>query len=156
MMFKVWYRNFLFFRKTFFVTLFWTVLEPLMYLTALGYGFGQYVPPIENLSFIDFYFPGLLCTTAMFVSYFEATYPNYTKLSYQKTYFTMLLTPLTVSQILAGEVLWAATKGMIGVFGVAIVASAFGLFHFELFLTLPILFLLSLCWDVHGFASKKL
>lgn len=149
-MIHVWYRNFLFFRKTFFVTLFWTVLEPLMYLTALGYGFGQYVPPIENLSFIDFYFPGLLCTTAMFVSYFEATYPNYTKLTYQKTYFTMLLTPLSASEVLAGEILWAATKGMIGIFGVQLIASFFGLFHWQFFLALPILFLLALCFATFG------
>jgi hypothetical protein len=58
----------LFFKKTFFVTLFWTVIEPLIYLGAFGFGFGRYVPPIEGLPFIDFYYPGLLCSTAMMVA----------------------------------------------------------------------------------------
>ena len=104
-MIHVWFRNFLFFKKTFFVSIFWTVIEPLMYLGALGYGFGRYVPPIEGLSFLDFYFPGLLCSTAMMVSYFESTYPNYTKLTYQKTFSTIMLTPLTYKDILLGEIL---------------------------------------------------
>jgi lipooligosaccharide transport system permease protein len=147
---QVWLRNFLFFRKTFLVSLFWTVFEPLMYLAAFGYGFGRYIPPIEGLSFLDFYFPGLLCSTAMMVSYFESTYPNYTKLTYQKTFATMLLTPLTHRQILLGEVLWAASKGVLGVIGVMVVSSIFGLFNLKLFFILPIVFTLSLVFAAFG------
>ncbi len=149
-MIQVWLRNFLFFRKTFLVSLFWTVFEPLMYLAAFGYGFGRYIPPIEGLSFLDFYFPGLLCSTAMMVSYFESTYPNYTKLTYQKTFATMLLTPLTYRQILLGEVLWAASKGVLGVIGVMVVSSIFGLFNLKLFFILPIVFTLSLVFAAFG------
>lgn len=149
-MIQVWLRNFLFFRKTFLVSLFWTVFEPLMYLAAFGYGFGRYIPPIEGLSFLDFYFPGLLCSTAMMVSYFESTYPNYTKLTYQKTFATMLLTPLTHRQILLGEVLWAASKGVLGVIGVMVVSSIFGLFNLKLFFILPIVFTLSLVFAAFG------
>ena len=149
-MIQVWYRNFLFFKKTFFVTLFWTVIEPLIYLGALGFGFGRYVPPIEGLPFIDFYYPGLLCSTAMMVAYFEATYPNYTKLTHQKIYFSMLLTPLTDVQILSGEILWAATKALFGVVGVILVSSLFGLFKLEILYTLPVLFLTSLAFACFG------
>ncbi len=149
-MIQVWLRNFLFFRKTFLVSLFWTVFEPLMYLAAFGFGFGRYIPPIEGLPFLDFYFPGLLCSTAMMVSYFESTYPNYTKLTYQKTFATMLLTPLTHRQILFGEVLWAASKGVLGVIGVMVVSSIFGLFNLKLFLVLPIVFILSLIFAAFG------
>ncbi len=149
-MIQVWLRNFLFFRRTFLVSLFWTVFEPLMYLAAFGFGFGRYIPPIEGLSFLDFYFPGLLCSTAMMVSYFESTYPNYTKLTYQKTFATMLLSPLTHRQILLGEVLWAASKGVLGVVGVMVVSSIFGLFNLKLFFILPILFTLSLIFAAFG------
>lgn len=149
-MIKIWLRNFLFFRKTFLVSMFWTVLEPLLYLGGLGFGFGRYIPPIESLPFIDFYFAGLLCATAMMVSYFEATYPNFTKLTYQRTYATMLLTPLKPEEILYGEILWAATKGMIGAIGVMIVSSFLGLYSHHLFTILPILFLLSLIFASFG------
>ncbi len=149
-MIQVWRRNFLFFRKTFLVSIFWTVLEPMMYLVAIGFGLGRFVEQIENLSFIEFYYPGLLASTAMMVSYFESTYPNYTKLVYQKTFSTMLLTPLTPNQILAGEILWGATKGFIGVCGVIFVSLFFGLFKIQILLALPILFLLCLVFSSFG------
>lgn len=149
-MIQVWLRNFLFFRKTFLVSLFWTILEPLMYLMAIGFGLGRFVDQIENLSFIEFYYPGLLASTAVMVSYFESTYPNYTKLTHQKIYSTMLLTPLNPTQILLGEIFWAATKGFIGVCGVIFISLFFGLFKFEIFYTLPIIFLLCLVCSTFG------
>ncbi len=155
-MIQVWLRNFLFFRKTFLVTLFWTTLEPLMYLAAIGFGLGRFVEQIEGLSFIEFYYPGLLASTAMMVSYFESTYPNYTKLTYQKTYLTMLLTPLNPNQILFGEILWAATKGFIGVCGVILISLLFGLFKAEVYLVLPVLFLLCLIFAAFGMIVTSL
>lgn len=149
-MIQVWLRNFLFFKKTFLVSLFWTVLEPLMYLAAIGFGLGRFVEQIEGLTFIDFYYPGLLASTAMMISYFESTYPNYTKLTYQKTYAMMLLTPLNEQQILFGEILWAATKGFLAVCGVCFVSLFFGLFKYQIFLTLPFLFLLCLVFSAFG------
>lgn len=155
-MIQVWLRNFLFFRKTFLVTLFWTTLEPLMYLAAIGFGLGRFVEQIEGLSFIEFYYPGLLASTAMMVSYFESTYPSYTKLTYQKTYLTMLLTPLNPNQILFGEILWAATKGFIGICGVILISLFFGLFKVQVYLVLPILFLLCLVFAAFGMIVTSL
>ena len=121
-----------------------------MYLVAIGFGLGRYVEQIENLSFVEFYYPGLLASTAMMVSYFESTYPNYTKLTYQKTFITMLLTPLNPDQILFGEILWAATKGFIGVCGVIFISMLFGLFKIQILFALPILFLLCLVFASFG------
>lgn len=155
-MIKVWLRNFLFFKKTYLVSLFWTVLEPLMYLAAIGFGLGQFVDQIEGLTFIDFYYPGLLASTAMMISYFEATYPNYTKLTHQKTYAIMLMTPLTEKDILTGEILWAATKGFLAVCGVVIVSLLFGLFKFKILLALPVLFVLCLIFSAFGMVMISL
>lgn len=149
-MVKVWLRNFLFFKKTFVVSLFWTTLEPLMYLGAFGFGFGHYISSIEGMSFLQFYFAGLLCTTAMMVAYFESTYPNYTKMTHQKTYSAMLLTPVTITQIFFGEMFWAATKGFLGVLGVFLISSLFGLFNAKFFVIAPVLFLLSLVFAAFG------
>lgn len=125
--FKVWSRNFYYFRKTWLVTAFWTVLEPLMYLAAFGYGVGSFINQMEGTSYVDFFFPGLVCSTALMVGFFESTYSNYTKLTHQKLYSTWLLTPLTTKDIIYGEILWGATKGFIGALGVLIVAALFGL-----------------------------
>jgi lipooligosaccharide transport system permease protein len=149
-MFKIWYRNFLFFRKTFVVSLFWTTLEPLMFLGAFGFGFGHYIASIEGMSFLQFYFAGLLCSTAMMVAYFESTYPNYTKMNHQKTYAAMLMTPTTAQQIFLGEVFWGATKGFLGVLGVFLISSVFGLFNPKFLAAIPVLFLLSMVFSAFG------
>lgn len=128
-LFKVWKRNFLYFKKTIIVSLFWIVLEPLMYLGAIGYGLGAYVDAIDGKSFLDFFYPGLLVTTAMLVPFFEGTYANFTKLTHQKIYTSMMLTPISPDEIIYGELLWCATKGALGVAGVLTVSAFFGLIN---------------------------
>jgi lipooligosaccharide transport system permease protein len=148
---KVWNRNFFYFRKTWLVTAFWTVLEPLMYLGAFGYGVGSFINNVEGIAYVDFFFPGLLCTTALLVSYFESTYANYTKLTHQKLYASWLLTPLGAKDIIVGEILWGATKGFIGSLGVLLVSSFFGLVKSWMFLPgLIVVFVLAFIFSCVG------
>lgn len=148
---KVWSRNFYYFRKTWLVTAFWTVLEPLMYLGAFGYGVGSFINNVEGMAYVDFFFPGLLCTTALLVAYFESTYTNYTKLTHQKLYSSWLLTPLDAKEIILGEILWGATKGFIGSLGVLLVSTAFGLVKTWMFLpALLVVFILAFIFACVG------
>jgi lipooligosaccharide transport system permease protein len=123
----VWYRNFFYFKKTFLVSLFWILVEPVFYLGAIGYGLGAYVNNIEGKPFVEFFFPALLCTTGMFISFFESTYTHYTKLTHQKIYSTMMLSPLSADEIVFGEILWSASKGWLSSAGVALVGALLGL-----------------------------
>ena len=124
---SVWSRNFLYYRKTWTVSLFWTVLEPLLLLGAIGFGLGSYVNNMTGKSFVEFFFPGLLCSTAMMVGFFECTYSTYTKLATQKTLNVILMTPISAEDIAIGEILWGSTKGIFGALGVVLVSSVFGL-----------------------------
>jgi lipooligosaccharide transport system permease protein len=96
-------------------------------LGSIGFGVGSYINNVHGVSYIDFFFPALLCSTAMMVSFFEATYGNFSKLTHQQIYVTMILAPLTPTQIVLGEIIWSATKGTLSSLGVAIVAIPFGL-----------------------------
>ncbi|MGE5086056.1 MAG: ABC transporter permease [Bacillota bacterium] len=148
---KVWQRNFLYFKKTWLVSIFWIVLEPVIYLGAIGFGLGAFVNNMGGMSYIEFFFPALLSTTAMLVAFFEATYGNYTKLTHQKTYATIMLTRVGPEEIVAGELLWAASKGFFGVMGVTLVAIFFGLIDsYRILLALPVLFLLSALFSCVG------
>lgn len=148
---QVWSRNFLYFKKTWLVSLFWIVLEPVIYLGAIGFGLGAFVNNMGGMSYIEFFFPALLCTTAMMVAFFEGTYGNYTKLTHQRTYATIMLTRIGPEEIVAGELLWATSKGFFGVVGVTIVAMVFGLIDsYRIILVLPILFLLSALFSCIG------
>ncbi len=146
----VWKRNYLYFRYSFVVSLFWTVLEPLFYLGAIGYGLGAFISNIEGGSYVEFYFPALLSSTAMMISFFESTYGSFTKMTHQKTYQTILLAPISPSEILLGETLWCACKGFLGVLGVTLVAAGFGLVNtFWIIPALGVLFLQ--CWAFASF-----
>ena len=123
----IWFRNFLQFKRTILVSLFWVILEPLMYLGAIGFGVGSYINNINGQSYIDFFFPGLLCSTAMMVPFFEGTYTNYTKLTYQKLYNHMLLTKMTPQEIIFGEILWSTSKGAFGIAGLSLIGLMMGL-----------------------------
>lgn len=148
---KVWARNFLYFKKTWMVSAFWIVIEPVIYLGAMGFGLGAFVNNMGGLSYIEFFFPALLCSTAMMVAFFEGTYGNYTKLTHQKTYSSIMLTRVGPEEIVAGELLWAATKGFFGVLGVTVVAMFFGLIDsYKILLALPLLFLISCLFSCIG------
>ncbi|MEN0060211.1 MAG: ABC transporter permease [Bdellovibrio sp.] len=148
---RVWSRNFLYFKKTWLVSLFWIVLEPVIYLGAIGFGLGAFVNNMGGMSYIEFFFPALLSSTAMMVAFFEGTYGNYTKLTHQKTYATIMLTRIGPDEIVAGELLWATSKGFFGVLGVTVVAIFFGLIDsYRIILVLPILFLLSAMFSCIG------
>ena len=141
----VWRRNFKYFRMTILVSLFWACFEPVLYLLAVGYGLGALVPHFGNLTYAQFFFPGLLATTSMTISYFESTYGSFTKLTHQQTFSTILLSPIGSDDIVIGEILWAASKGAFSVVAVCIVALIFGLITTPAIL--PALLILFLnCW----------
>lgn len=151
MAFKLWNRNFLFFKKTILISIFWTVFEPLMYLGAIGFGLGSFVSTVSGHSYIEFFFPALLCTTAMLVPYFECTYGNYAKLTWQKLYHSILMTPVQPQDIAFGEILWGTSKGFFGVIGVVLVASFFGMItSFQIIPGLIVLFLVAWIFSCIG------
>lgn len=148
---NIWLRNFLHFKKNFLVSFFWVVLEPLMYLGAIGYGLGSYIQTINGQSYVDFFFPGLLASTSMIVPFFEGTYNNYTKLTFQKIYNHMMLTQLDSYEIVTGELLWATFKGFFGIAALVMIASFFGLVtEWQIILVVIILILNS--WIFSGIA----
>lgn len=154
---SVWSRNFLQFRKTWLVSIFWIVLEPLFVLGALGYGLGSYVPQVHGTSYLEFFFPALLCNTTMLVAFFECTYANFTKLSHTKLYHTALYTPMMPNHLLGGEILWGASKAMFSAVGVLIIALALGAVgSAKIILALPVIFLSSCFFAMLGMLFTSL
>lgn len=149
---NVWLRNFIHFRNTILVSFFWITFEPLMYLLAIGYGLGQFIGEIDGVPYIQFYFPALLATTAMMVSFFESTYSSFARFREQKVYETMLLAPISSDEVVFGEVLWAATKGLISVLTLLLIGFFFGLI--KTWNVLPALLLLwVVCWFFASFGA---
>jgi lipooligosaccharide transport system permease protein len=110
---SVWLRNATVWRATWKTSLVGAVGEPLLYVLGLGYGLGTVMPAIAGRPYLNFVAPGLMITSVMYSTTIEATYMTFTKMEHQKVYASMILSPLTFTDIILGEILWIMTKGLI-------------------------------------------
>ena len=120
----VWWRNFSMYRRTWKITILPNFFEPLLYLLSIGIGVGAYVSSMGGTSYAAFLAPGLVAVAAMNGASFEVTYNAFVRLNFEKTYASMLTTPIEPEDVLAGEVLWAVTRATLygGCFLVVIAA----------------------------------
>ncbi len=110
---SVWRRNFALYRRTWKLNLLPNFFEPILYLVSIGIGVGAYIDQMGGTSYIAFLAPGLVAVAAMNGASFEVTYNAYVRLNFEKTYESMLTTPIQPEDVLAGEVLWAVTRASI-------------------------------------------
>lgn len=123
----VWYRNWRVWRKLWVTSLLANFAEPLMTLVGLGYGLGFFVGTVHNQPYIVFLAAGIICGSAMNTATFEGLYSAYTRLAVQHTWQGMWVTPLEIEDIVLGESVWAATKSLLNVTAILIVATSLGL-----------------------------
>jgi lipooligosaccharide transport system permease protein len=125
---SVWRRNMLVWRKLIAAAILSNLADPLIMLFGLGYGLGALLPSIEGMSYIAFFAAGQLCTATMFTASFEAMFSAFSRMHGQKTWDAILHAPLTIDDVVAGEIMWAASKawltgstilGVVLVFGLA-------------------------------------
>jgi len=145
---RVWRRDQDVFMKTYKVNFIPPLIEPIFYLVGLGFGLGGFVQPQEGLPYIVFIAPALVATSMMFSSFYECTYGSFVRMYYQKTFDAIIATPLSLEEVIAGELLWGATKSLINSAIVLGVVSVFGLVSspFSL-LILPLSFLVGLLFS---------
>ncbi len=111
----VWRRNLALYARTWKLNLLPNFFEPLLYLVSIGVGVGAYVSEMRGMSYVAFLAPGLVAVAAMNGASFEVTYNAFVRLNFEKTYESMLTTPIQPEDVLAGEVLWAVTRA--GIYG---------------------------------------
>ena len=140
---RVWQRNLKVYRKSWRISFIPPFLEPLFYLMAFGVGLSGLVGAVryegEEISYVQFIAPALLGVSIMYNSFFETTYSSFVRMYYQKTFDAMLATPLSLEEIITGEIVWGATKSLIAAAIMLVVISGFGLIRFpEGILILPL------------------
>jgi lipooligosaccharide transport system permease protein len=101
--------------------------EPIMMLLAMGFGLGTYVALDDGQRYVEFIAPGIIAAYAMFSASFECTYGSFMRMKHQKTYDSIIATPLSIDDVSAGEILWGATRSLITACVILVVVAAFGL-----------------------------
>ena len=86
--------------------------------------------PGSEISYMHFIAPALVAINIMNNAFFENTYASFVRMYYQKTFDAMMATPLTLEEIITGEIVWGATKSVIATAIMLAVISLFGLVHY--------------------------
>jgi lipooligosaccharide transport system permease protein len=91
-----------------------SVVNPVLYLGALGVGLGALVnqsggQPL-GVSYLDYVAPGLLAATAMTIASGEASWPVMGSFKWTRQYFAMLATPIGPRDIVLGHQLWMTAR----------------------------------------------
>lgn len=158
--FRVTMRNVIVWKRVALSSAIGYVGEPLLFLVALGYGLGQVVPELDGMSYAEFIAPGLVVSTVMYTATFEGTFGSYTRMATQHTYDAILATPITIGELVAGEVFFGGVKACFGGTIVLAVATVFRLVPaWTALLVVPVAFLSGLLFSamalvVSGFAKS--
>jgi lipooligosaccharide transport system permease protein len=110
--FRVWQRNLTVYTKLYKSSIVLNFVEPVLYLVALGLGLGAFVREINGVPYINYIAPGIIAYSSMFATVFECTYGTYVRMTYQKTFDAILATPVGINDLVAGEMMWGATKSV--------------------------------------------
>jgi lipooligosaccharide transport system permease protein len=104
----------------------WPIVDPLITLIALGIGLGDFVDLGVDQSYIDFIAPGLLAVFPMWVAAGETGWGSFFRMENQRTFDAIVSTPASIDDVVTGEILWAATRSVISVVYILVLAAAFG------------------------------
>ncbi len=109
-----------------------SVVTPVVYLLALGWGLGQFVSSNDlefngqSYSYLDLVAPGLLAATAMQVASFESSWPVLSAIKWDRQYHAMLASPLRVADVVFGHQAFIVLRILGTATVYAIVITAFG------------------------------
>jgi lipooligosaccharide transport system permease protein len=123
----VWRRNLLVWRKLAIPSILGNLADPLLYMVGLGYGLGSMLPQMQGTSYVAFLAGGVVCSSTMMTASFEAMYSAFSRMHVQRTWDAIINAPLTLDDVVLGELMWAASKSLLSGCAVLLVAAALGL-----------------------------
>lgn len=109
----VWRRNYLVWRKYLVERVLSNIVEPLITLVAFGYGLGSLLPSIDGVTYLQFLASGSICMSVMYSAKFESLWGAYSRMDTQKTWAGIINTPISIDDVLLGELAWAASKALV-------------------------------------------
>ena len=129
---SIWYviiRNYMSFRRLFKISVFPNLLDPLLFLVAMGLGLGHYLQDLEGVPYATFVASGLIAATGMMASTAEVTVNAFIQMRVERTYAAVTLTPVNLQDVVVGQILWSACRSVLYGLMFLGVAAFFGVVH---------------------------
>jgi len=121
----VLWREYLFFKRRWWTITTGSMVAPLLYLVAFGWGLGKTVN-LGGVSYIDFIVPGVLALTTMNVSFNAvATTLSIARL-YERTLEEYLVAPIAIYSFVAGKILAGVARGLYAAAILLVISWLFG------------------------------
>jgi lipooligosaccharide transport system permease protein len=152
--YPVWRRNFLVWKKLAIPSLLGNLADPMLYMLGLGYGLGGLLQAVDGVPYLNFLAAGTLAYSVMNSATFETLYSAFSRMHVQKTWEAILNTPLTLKDVLLGELFWATSKSLLSAVAIMLVIWTLGLYdNFGMTLALlPVALLTGFCFAGMGLA----
>ncbi|MCA1979541.1 MAG: ABC transporter permease [Thiobacillus sp.] len=148
----VWQRNYLVWKKLAIPSILGNLADPMLYMLGLGFGLGSLLPDVAGMPYLTFLAAGTVAYSTMNAATFEVLYSSFSRMHVQRTWDAILNAPMTLDDVLFGELMWAVSKSLLS--GLAILAVIWGLgLYGDFWLTLaiiPVVLLIGFCFGGMG------
>lgn len=144
----VWRRNFLVWKKLAIPAILGNLADPAFYMLGLGYGLGALLGDVGGVSYLAFLAGGTVCYSTMNSASFEALYSGFSRMHVQKTWEALLNAPLTLDDVLLGELVWTVSKSLLSGVAILVIVWLMGL-HASFAMSLwviPVIVLMGFCF----------
>jgi lipooligosaccharide transport system permease protein len=111
--FYVFFRNLVSYKRFVVPTFLVSLIEPLFYLITFGIGMGAYMGYFGGKPYLYFLVPGVLVSAVMLSSTFECLYGTFVKMVHEKLYDSLIATPVSAEDAVAGDIGWGAFRGLV-------------------------------------------
>nr|WP_042194366.1 ABC transporter permease [Kibdelosporangium sp. MJ126-NF4]CEL21271.1 ABC-2 type transporter [Kibdelosporangium sp. MJ126-NF4]CTQ96161.1 ABC-2 type transporter [Kibdelosporangium sp. MJ126-NF4] len=119
----IWYR------RNWRSSVFSTVLNPVFFLVAMGFGLGSQITPgpiTHGYSYAVYLMPAMMAAAAIQTAAGESTFPILSGFKWSRTYWGMTATPITPAQVATGQLLWILCRLSFSLTVFAIIGSLLG------------------------------
>lgn len=138
----VFLRNLVSYKRFVVPTFLVSLIEPLFYLITFGIGMGAYMGQFGGKPYLYFLVPGVLVSSVMMSSTFECLYGTFVKMIHEKLYDSLIATPVSAEDAVAGDIAWAVFRGLVSGSLMMLVAILMGIIPGSLLSSLLLLLLM--------------
>jgi len=139
--YHVFVRNLVSYKRFVVPTFIASLVQPLFYLITFGIGMGAYVGLFGGKPYLYFLVPGVLMSAVSLSASYECLFGTFVKMIHEKLYDSLIATPVSAEDAVAGDIAWGVFRGMISGTLMMVVAMAMGVFP----VSVPAVLLLLVC-----------